>query len=279
MPSSHFADINDINLHYIQYANNHPKLLMLHGLTANAHAFTGLVKAGLNDHFSVISVDQRGRGLSSKPAFAYSIQDHALDIIGLLDHLEIEKIHICGHSFGGLMSTYLSYHYPERFDRVIILDAAPEMNPNTPAMLAPALSRIDQRYKSFDDFIEHVKQAPYLTFWDDNMLDYYKADVATAEDGSVESRSNIADIIQIATAVSKQDWETCFAEMEQKSALMVAVDDYTMNQPLLPDYKAKEIIAKMKSCHYNEVNGNHQTMLYGEGAIQITEKIIHLLSK
>lgn len=69
-PVSAFADVNEIRLHYITYRNDKPQLLLLHGLTANAHAFHGLVQAGLTDHFSVISIDQCGRGLSSKPAFA-----------------------------------------------------------------------------------------------------------------------------------------------------------------------------------------------------------------
>ncbi|MBK7764223.1 MAG: alpha/beta hydrolase [Bacteroidetes bacterium] len=264
-----FAPVNKIDLHYIAYENELPKILLLHGLTANAFAFQGLVNAGLTDHFSVISIDQRGRGLSTKPAFAYSIREHALDVIGLLDELEIDNIILGGHSFGGLLSTYLAYHFPDRVSKTIILDAAPEMNPNTPQMLAAALGRIDKRYENFNVFIEEVKKAPYLHFWDEAMLTYYKADIAHAEDGSVEPRSNLADIIQIAKAVSETDWETCFKEMKQASVMMVAIDDYTLNQPLLPTFKAKEILAKMQQASYHEIPGNHQTMLYGKGAHEI----------
>jgi pimeloyl-ACP methyl ester carboxylesterase len=271
--SDHFAQVNNIDLHYIQYENKHPKLLLLHGLTANAHAFHGLIKAGLHEHFSVISVDQRGRGLSSKPAFAYSIHDHALDVIGLLDHLEIEKIHICGHSFGGLMASYLAYHYPERFNQIVILDAAPKMNPNTPEMLAAALSRIDERYPSFDNYLSTVKKAPYLTFWDEAMLEYYKADVATAEDGSVEPRSNLADIGQIAYNVSQEPWDTYFQGLEQHSLLINALDDYTLSQPLLPDHLAKEAVESMKNGKYQAIDGNHQTMLFGEPGAELLNQL------
>ena len=171
------------------------------------------------------------------------------------------------------MATYLAYHYPSRFDKVIILDAAPEMNPNAVEMLAPALSRIDVRYKNFDEFIDTVKKAPYINFWDEAMMAYYQADVAVAEDGSVEPRSNIADIILIATAVSKEDWETCFTQMQQPSLMIVAVDDYTLGQPLLPSNKAKKIIDKMKMVTHKEVSGNHQTMLFAQGATEIVQCI------
>lgn len=275
--TNHFAQVNKIDLHFIQYQNSNPKLLLLHGLTANAHAFHGLIQAGLHEHYSVISVDQRGRGLSSKPAFAYSIREHALDVIGLLDHLEIEKIHICGHSFGGLMATYLAHHFPERIDQIIILDAAPRMNPNTPEMLAAALSRIDERYPSFEHYIETVKKAPYITFWDDAMLEYYKADVATAEDGSVEPRSNLSDIGQIAYNVSKEPWETYFQELHHHTMLINAVEDYTLSQPLLPDHLAKDAVESMKNGIYEVAGGNHQTMLFGEPSFEIVKHITSFL--
>ncbi|HEX8185076.1 MAG TPA: alpha/beta hydrolase, partial [Blastocatellia bacterium] len=83
----HFADVNDIQLHYIDYAGSEPVLVLLPGLTANAHAFDGLIQAGLNARFRVLAVDLRGRGLSDKPAVGYSMAQHAADVIALLDHL------------------------------------------------------------------------------------------------------------------------------------------------------------------------------------------------
>ncbi|MBP6624530.1 MAG: alpha/beta hydrolase [Chitinophagaceae bacterium] len=272
--SSQLIQVNDIDLHYLHYANESlPKLLLMHGLTANAHAFGGLIQAGLAKQFEVISVDLRGRGLSAKPAFAYSIREHAEDIIGLLDNLNIESIYLCGHSFGGLLSTYLAYHFPDRVQEVIVLDAAPEMNPKVAEMLVPAISRLDIRFDNFDAYIEKVKQAPYIHFWDDAMLHYYEADVATAADGSVEPRSSIADITQIAIASSKEPWATYFEEMKQRTLLLNAVEEYTLGQPLLPDFLAKKIVQKMKNASYLEVGGNHQTMLYGEHANEIVRAI------
>jgi len=268
------SKVNSIDLHFIQYENEHPKLLLLHGLTANAFAFNGLIEAGLTKHFSVISVDQRGRGLSSKSLASFSIEDHALDILELLDFLDIKTIMVCGHSFGGLLATYLAFHYPKRFSKITILDAAPQMNPNTPKMLGSTLSRLGQSYESFDVFLSKVKDAPYITFWDSAMEAYYNADVEETEDGGVRSRSSIADIILISKAVASEKWEECFSEMNQPSLLIVAIDNYTMDQPLLPVEQAKTILNKMKACTYVEVSGNHQTMLYGKGAVQIVDAIV-----
>ncbi len=276
--TSHKVKVNGITLHYIEYANDKPKLLLLHGLTANAHAFEGLIRAGLSDHFHIISIDFRGRGLSSKTPFHYSIRNHAEDVVALLDYLQIDRVAVCGHSFGGLISSYLAYHFVHRISKVIILDAAPKMNPNAGEMLAPALSRIDQRFESFDLYIEAVKKAAYLPEWDDAMLVYYRADTATAEDGSVEPISNLADIVQIVGHVSRENWNLYFTSMEQPCLLVCALDDYTLNQPLLPGHLAHQIIEHIKDVQYVETHGNHQTMLFGKHAKFLVSAILDFMA-
>jgi pimeloyl-ACP methyl ester carboxylesterase len=193
--------------------------------------------------------------------------------MALLDHLGIDKIHVCGHSFGGLMASYLAYHHPERFERIVILDAAPQMNPKAAEMLGPALSRIDTRFTNFETYLETIRQAPYLHFWDPAMEAYYRADVATAADGSVEPISNLSDIIQIATHVSKVHWDTYFTGISHAVLLVVALDEYTLQMPLLPDQKAREIISRMQHATLREMHGNHQTMLFGDHARELVEMI------
>jgi pimeloyl-ACP methyl ester carboxylesterase len=269
---NHFLETNGINLHYIEYPRAHkPFLLLLHGLTANALAFNGLVEAGLNEHWHIFAVDFRGRGQSSKRTFQYSIRHHALDIIGLLDELKIPSIAIAGHSFGGLLSTYLAYHYPERVHQLFILDAAPVMNPKAAQMLMPAVSRIDKRYKNFDEFIEAIKSSEYMLKWDDAMLPYYKADVKVDDRGGVECISDMSDIIQISTHVSMEPWAVYFSKLKQNTVLFVAQEAYTMGEPLLTEQLAKRAFATMRNATYVQVSGNHQTMLFGDGAKEIVQ--------
>ena len=245
----------------------------MHGLTANAHAFDGLVANCLTTHFRVISPDLRGRGQSDHPAFQYSMEDHALDIIGLLDHLNIDKVTLAGHSFGGLLGFYIASSYPGRVDKLIIMDAAAEMNPNAMEMLSYTFSRFNTLYPSWDDYISHVKRAPYNTFWDDAMLSYYQADVKIDPDGTVKTRSNLTDIIEISYGVANISWPYYIERITQPTLLINALDDYTMGEPLLPEEKAMETVEMMKNAHYVAVDGNHQTMLYGRDAKQIVKAI------
>ena len=66
----------------------------------------------------------------------------------------------------------------------------------------------------------------------------------------------------------------------KKSALLVnGPGVYTMDAALLPEENARETVAMMQHCLYVKVPGNHQTMLYGKGAIAIKEAIFSFLSE
>lgn len=281
----HRIRTNNIHLHYIEYpAAGKPKLLLLHGITANAHAFDGLVKYGLNEHFHLFSPDLRGRGQSDKPAFGYSMEEHAQDILGLMDHLGIDKAFLCGHSFGGLLSAYLAANFPERVAALVLLDASNEMNPNAARMLIPTFSRLGVLYPSYEVYIRMMKKAPQNTFWDDAMDSYYRADVHTDRHGITQTNSNIANITAMAVGLTSMPWSTIFEHIHQPALLLNATGIYTMDEPLLPARLARKGAKLMEDCEYAEVEGNHQTMLYGEGAKQIVvalhlfyNKVRHLL--
>ncbi|RQO31528.1 hypothetical protein DBR32_06110 [Taibaiella sp. KBW10] len=268
---NHFIESNGIKQHYLEYyaGADKPAVIMIHGITANAHAFDGVIHAGLLGEFNIYCPDLRGRGLSAKPAFAYSLQDHALDILGLLDHLKIEKANLIGHSYGGLLSAYLCANYPERVHQILFLDSAAELNPNSGQMLAPVFERLSKVYDSYDTFIESMKTSPQITFWDDYMESYYCADIQMRPDGRVDTIPNLANMSSVALNVINQNWNTTFRKIEVPCTIINATDDYNLNEPLLPRYKAEETVAMMKNCTLHFVRGNHQTMLYGKNADDI----------
>lgn len=271
---------NNIDIHYLHFEGEQPTIILMHGLTANAHAFDGLIAAGLSPAFNVISVDLRGRGQSAQPDAGYTMADHARDILGLMDHLKIDKAILAGHSFGGFLALYIARFFPGRVDKLILMDAAANMHPNTREMLGPALGRLDKVFTSADVYLEKVKDAPYLSFWDPMMENYYRADIRENEDGTV---SCIPKLSQMMEAVLKgslgEPWVDYLKEVEQESILINAPGVYTLEAALLPEENAMETVELMKNCLYVKVPGNHQTMLYGAGAKEIVQVIKHFLKK
>lgn len=272
--TSNYIKVNDIELHYLHYPNEGKKILMLlHGLTANCMAFQGLISNNLTENFELIIPDLRGRGKSTHPAFGYSFKNHANDILGLIKNIKNREIILVGHSFGGLLSSYLCFFYPTYFSKVIFLDAAPEMNKKTPLMLQASLGRLDKKYNSIDEYFNQIKKAPYIDFWDENMEAYYHADIDISEDGSVESKPDIMQILQIATYVSKEPFNLYFKSLKQPALIVNGDGVYNLDEAILPTRLAVKALSLLKSGSLFTVNGNHHTMLYGAYAREIVKEI------
>jgi pimeloyl-ACP methyl ester carboxylesterase len=100
--------------------------LLLHGWGSNAHTFDELAPR-LTDRFRVIALTQRGFGASGRPPTGYTLQRYADDAIALLDHLQVERAALVGHSFGGWVLTRIATTKPTRVSRLGYLDATFDM--------------------------------------------------------------------------------------------------------------------------------------------------------
>ena len=128
---------NGINLYYELHGNG-PLLVLIPGLGYDGWMYSRMIP-GLAEQFQVISIDNRGSGLSDKPAGPYTAQMLAADVIGLLDELGAAKAHIVGHSMGGFIAQALAIDYPERVDRLVLSATnfgGPHHIPITPPAMA-----------------------------------------------------------------------------------------------------------------------------------------------
>jgi pimeloyl-ACP methyl ester carboxylesterase len=66
-------------------------------------------------------VDLRGFGWSDAPDFGYEKESLASDIVALLDALELDRVKLVGHDWGGWIGFLLCLRAPERFDRFLAL--------------------------------------------------------------------------------------------------------------------------------------------------------------
>jgi pimeloyl-ACP methyl ester carboxylesterase len=106
-------------------AGSGPPVLALHGLGATKGSFLPTV-AALSSQFRVIAVDLPGFGDSDKPiGAAYDARFFARATIGLLDALELERVHLIGNSLGGRVALEIGLRDPGRVGRLALL--APSM--------------------------------------------------------------------------------------------------------------------------------------------------------
>lgn len=114
------ADLGEVNLHYcIDGDQALPVLVLAHSLGTDLSMWNKVVPA-LARRYRVLRYDMRGHGQSSIAGDFCTIEDLASDLMRLLDHLEVNRIHFCGLSLGGLLGIWCAIHSRERMDRIIL---------------------------------------------------------------------------------------------------------------------------------------------------------------
>ena len=106
-----------------------PPLLLLHGYP-QTHAMWHKVAPALAAHFSVVALDLRGYGDSSKPESApdhapYSKRAMAADMVEVMAALGFDTFAVCGHDRGGRVAHRMALDHPDAVTRLAVLDIAP----------------------------------------------------------------------------------------------------------------------------------------------------------
>jgi len=150
------AKINDITFYYEVRGEGFPVLLIA-GLGSDNSSWLG-VRRELSKNFRVITFDNRGCGRSGVPCKPYSVRDMAGDAVGLLDHLNIRKCHVVGHSMGGYIAQEMAISYPAYISKLILE--------------ASAAVSSERNNRLFNDFLKQIESGNGLeclfsqwTYW------------------------------------------------------------------------------------------------------------------
>ncbi|MEU8816870.1 alpha/beta hydrolase [Actinoplanes sp. NPDC048796] len=115
-----------------------PALLLVHGWPQNWYAWRRLMPALARDH-TVIAVDQRGIGLTDKPAGGYDSATLADDLAALMTELGHDRFAVAGHDTGYIIAYALAADHRDRVERLIVAEI-----PGPPGVVeAPSLFPAD----------------------------------------------------------------------------------------------------------------------------------------
>lgn len=100
-----------------------PSILLLHGKNFNG-AYWEETAIMLNEMgYGVVIPDQIGFGKSSKPIeYQYSFEALAQNTRGLLDYLQVDQVHVIGHSMGGMLASRFALLYPKTTEKVTLVN-------------------------------------------------------------------------------------------------------------------------------------------------------------
>ncbi len=196
------ANVNNIEIEYETIGDPISKpLLLIAGLGSQMLAWSDeMCEILANRGFFVIRFDNRDVGLSTKfedaglpnfleinaayvrgeiPEVPYILEDMAGDAIGVLDALNIDKVHVCGASMGGMISQVLAYRHPSRVLSLTLIMSTtgnPDLPQAKPEIMAQFFTPVPSGREAFIE--ETVKRSRLIhgTFpYDEDQSREYRA--------------------------------------------------------------------------------------------------------
>jgi len=117
---SHYATVNDTQLHYVIGGQGEP-LLLIPGYPETWWAYHKVMPI-LAEKYQVIVVEMRGMGNSAKPLQGYEKKNMAQDVEALVNQLGFDRIYIGGHDIGAHVAFSFASNYPHKTAKLIMLD-------------------------------------------------------------------------------------------------------------------------------------------------------------
>lgn len=117
-----FASIHGITIHYhLAGAKSATPLVFLNSLGSSLCMWDE-VATRLGQSYATLCYDKRGHGLSDCPPGPYTIRDHATDLAGLLDQVQVQQAILIGVSVGGLIALDFAAQHPARVQALVLCD-------------------------------------------------------------------------------------------------------------------------------------------------------------
>jgi pimeloyl-ACP methyl ester carboxylesterase len=125
-----FLDLDHVRLFF---TDEHPgtapdadpllPLVFVHGYTADSHDWSWQL-AHFGASRRVVAVDLRGHGASGVPVDGCSTELFVADLLALLEHLELERVVLVGHSMGAIVASVAAVEHPGRVAGIVAVDPA-----------------------------------------------------------------------------------------------------------------------------------------------------------
>lgn len=132
-----YTNIGDLRLHFVMGGKG-PAVLLVPGWPETWWAWRHVMPE-LATHFTVIAVDTRGMGESSRPTSGYDMASVANDLYQLMTQLGYPHFRMVGHDIGVWISYAMAVDHPEAPERIVLIDSnIPGVTPPPPIFRSKA---------------------------------------------------------------------------------------------------------------------------------------------
>lgn len=123
------------NLYYEVHGNpqSNKSIIFLNGLSQSTAAWYFMLPAFVKD-YKIVLCDLIFQGQSDKAGDVRDFDQHAADVIGLINALDIKTINVAGISYGSLVAQHIALNYSDKINKLILLSTFAHKTPYTEAI-------------------------------------------------------------------------------------------------------------------------------------------------
>ncbi len=144
------VQVDDVEIEYEVRGDGEPVLLIPLSVIIEGLAHPLFGQPELAGNYRLIHYHRRGWTGSSRGEGPPSVARQAADAVALLGHLEIDRDHVAGHSYGGVIALQLAVGAPELVYSVALLEPALRAGPKAQAHLERTIAPAREHYQSGD---------------------------------------------------------------------------------------------------------------------------------
>jgi pimeloyl-ACP methyl ester carboxylesterase len=240
----HYVEVNGKRIRYWAEGDG-PAVVLLHGLS-NSVEFWQYNIASLAAHHRVYALDLLGFGRSDKEIGTFSLSYSGSFMAQFMDALEIERATLVGNSLGGAISAQTAGQFPERVERLILVDPAgfgTELSPVLRAWAIPVVG--SAAFRLYQQLFPRLKQ---WVFYNSRSLDNEWLAGAAEVLRTTGVRENSIKVVRTGVSLRKGQREELFGELHgllAKSSVPTLIiwgrNDFVV--PLAHAYAAQKLIA------------------------------------
>jgi pimeloyl-ACP methyl ester carboxylesterase len=217
-------DYDDISMFYKTAGEGEP-VLLIHGLGGD-HRGWEFQEKDLAARFHIIMPDLRGHGQTTIEELGMMIPPDLVadDLNALLDHLGHDRVHVVGHSLGGMVAQNFVLRYPKKVEKLVLVDTTP--------MISEDL--IDVVYSWREAQVEGGDEAYFWTSlrsgYNDEWIENNPDMVQYLKEKSVDT--NDEGVLAAGLGFSTIDFTERLPEIEAETLVIHGDDDRVMNLEL-----------------------------------------------
>ena len=151
--TSGYVDVNGVHMYYEEQGEASP-LVLLHGGMMSIELSYAEVLPHLVTRHRVIGVELQGHGRTADIDRDITPSALASDVVGLLDHLAIDRTHVMGHSTGAAATLELAVSYPHRVRSIVPISASVRREGMHEDLTDPAKQATSTRMPTAQDFAD-----------------------------------------------------------------------------------------------------------------------------